>query len=144
MSGTRELASLRAPEIGARLSADSILVQPIGAIEQHGPHLPFSTDLVIAQSVAAAAVEEVGARLDAWLLAPLAVSKSNEHAWSSGTFWLSATTLLSVLHDLGRCAAATPARRLVLRPGAQRVAEARDRVLGLGRRISGVVPIPGR
>jgi lipid II:glycine glycyltransferase (peptidoglycan interpeptide bridge formation enzyme) len=38
----------------------------------------------------------------------------------------------------------TPARRLVLRPGAERVAEARDRVLGLGRRVVRSVPLPGR
>jgi creatinine amidohydrolase len=109
----RHLAHLRAPEIAERLTERSILVQPLGAIEQHGPHLPFNTDLLIAERVAAAAVERVGEELDVWLLPPLAYTKSNEHAWSPGTIWLSASTLLAVLDDLGRCVAMTPARRLV-------------------------------
>ncbi len=94
-----------------------MLVQPLGAVEQHGPHLPFNTDLLIAERVAAAAVDRVGADLDVWLLPPLAYTKSNEHAWSPGTIWLSATTLLAVLDDIGRCVAATPARRLVFMNG---------------------------
>ncbi len=113
----RHLAGLRAPEIGQRLSESSILVQPVGAIEQHGPHLPFETDLVVATEVAEAAVAERGDEVDAWLLPPLAYSKSNEHAWSAGTFWLSASTLLAVLDDVGRSAALTPARRLVFLNG---------------------------
>jgi creatinine amidohydrolase len=114
---SRRLADLRAPEIGRLLGPASILVQPLGATEQHGPHLPLSTDSVIATAVAEAAVAECGERLDVWLLPTLQVTKSNEHAWSAGTLWLSPTTLLAVLDDLGRCVAATPARRLVFLNG---------------------------
>jgi creatinine amidohydrolase len=109
----RRLAELRGPDIATALGPSSIVVQPLGAIEQHGPHLPFNTDLLIAERVAAAAVERVGGELDVWLLPSLAYTKSNEHAWSAGTVWLSATTLLAVLDDIGRCVAATPARKLV-------------------------------
>jgi len=110
---TRQLSQLRAPQIATALRERSVLVQPLGAIEQHGPHLPLHTDLLVAESVAAAAVDRVGDELDVWLLPPLAYTKSNEHAWSPGTIWLSAATLLSVLDDIGRCVALTPARRLV-------------------------------
>jgi creatinine amidohydrolase len=110
---SRELALLRAPELAELVTERSIVVQPLGAIEQHGPHLPFNTDLLIAQRVATAAVDRVGDELDVWLLPPLAYTKSNEHAWSPGTIWLSATTLLAVLDDIGRCVAATAARKLV-------------------------------
>lgn len=109
----RRLADLRAPQIAQLVTARSILVQPLGAVEQHGPHLPLSTDLVIAHEVASAAVDVAGAELDVWLLPPLAYTKSNEHAWSSGTVWLSASTMLSVLDDLGRSLATTQARKLV-------------------------------
>jgi creatinine amidohydrolase len=112
-ASTRRLAELRAPQVAERLSPRSIIVQPLGAIEQHGPHLPFDTDLVIAGDVADAAVAEVGDALDCWLLPPLAYTKSNEHAWSAGTVWLSATTLLAVLDDIGRSVATLPARKLV-------------------------------
>jgi creatinine amidohydrolase len=110
---SRNLAELRAPEFARLVGPSSILVQPLGAVEQHGPHLPFNTDLLIAERVATAAVERVGEELDVWILPPLAYTKSNEHAWSAGTIWLSATTLLAVLDDIGRCVAATGARKLV-------------------------------
>jgi creatinine amidohydrolase len=114
---TRRFAELRAPQVGELLGAHSLLVQPLGAIEQHGPHLPLNTDLVIAGAVAEAAVARIGDEVDAWLLPPLAYTKSNEHAWAAGTVWLSAATLLSVLDDVGRCTAMTPARKLVFLNG---------------------------
>jgi creatinine amidohydrolase len=114
---SRRLDQLRAPVLERLVSERSIIVQPLGAIEQHGPHLPFNTDLLIAECVARDAVERVGAELDAWLLPSLAYTKSNEHAWSVGTIWLSATTMLAVLDDIGRCVARTPARRLVFMNG---------------------------
>jgi creatinine amidohydrolase len=113
----RHLAHLRGPDVARCLGERSILVQPLGAIEQHGPHLPFNTDLLVAERVAEAAVARVGDEVDAWLLPPLAYTKSNEHAWSPGTIWLSATTLLAVLDDIGRCVAMTPANRLVFLNG---------------------------
>ncbi len=114
---SRRLDELRAPDLDRLVDERSIFVQPLGAIEQHGPHLPFNTDLVIADRVATAAVERVGLEHDVWLLPPLAYTKSNEHAWSSGTIWLSADTLLRVLDDIGRCVAMTPAKRLVFMNG---------------------------
>ena len=109
----REFGNLRGPQVSQLLTSTSILVLPVGAIEQHGPHLPLNTDLVVADAVAQAAVSRVGDKLDCWLLPSITVSKSNEHAWSAGTLWLSARTLLSVLEDLGRSVATTPARKLV-------------------------------
>ena len=103
--------------MGRLITERSIFVQPLGAIEQHGPHLPLSTDSVIATAVAEATVDAVGDEVDAWLLPTLDYTKSNEHAWSPGTIWLSATTLLAVLDDIGRCIATTPAKRLVFLNG---------------------------
>lgn len=117
MASHRRLADLRASEIGAAIGPGSILLLPLGAIEQHGPHLPYSTDLIVAEAAAQAVVERVGEEHDAWLLPALAYTKSNEHAWNAGTFWMSATTMMSVLDDLGRCAARTGARSLVLLNG---------------------------
>jgi creatinine amidohydrolase len=113
----RRLADLRAPEVAEALSPSSVLIQPVGAIEQHGPHLPLSTDLLIASELAEAVVSERGDELDLWLLPPLAYTKSNEHAWAPGTIWLSAQTMLSVLDDLGRCVATLPTRRLAFLNG---------------------------
>lgn len=117
MPATRRLDELTAPEVGRRLSTDSIIIIPLGAVEQHGPHLPVNTDLVVATAAAEAVVERVGQREDVWLLPPLAYTKSNEHAWSAGTVWLSATTLLAVLDDIGRSLAMTPAKRVLFLNG---------------------------
>ncbi|MCU1374104.1 MAG: putative creatinine amidohydrolase [Actinomycetia bacterium] len=108
----RRLAELRAPDIADRLSPSSIVIQPIAAIEQHGPHLPFVTDLLVADAVVDAVVEERGDELDLWVLPSLAYGKSNEHAWSAGTIWLGPQTVLAVLDDLGRSIAKLPTKRL--------------------------------
>jgi creatinine amidohydrolase len=114
---SRALMDLRAPEVATRLSEASVLIQPVGAIEQHGPHLPLSTDLVIAEALASEVVAAHGDALDLWLLPPLAYTKSNEHAWAPGTIWLSPQTMLSVLDDLGRSLATLPSRKLVFLNG---------------------------
>jgi creatinine amidohydrolase len=114
---SRRFIDLHGPDVGRRLTERSIFVQPLGAIEQHGPHLPLSTDSVVATAVAEATIDEYGDEVDAWLLPTLDYTKSNEHAWSPGTIWLSATTLLAVLDDIGRCVATTPAKRIVFLNG---------------------------
>ena len=53
----RHLAELRLPDI-ARLSESSILIQPVGAIEQHGPHLPVSVDATINQGLVEATLTQ--------------------------------------------------------------------------------------
>jgi creatinine amidohydrolase len=111
-SPCRRFADLRAPEVMERLTPSSVLVQPVGSIEQHGPHLPLSTDVLIAEATVDAVADQSGDELDLWVLPPLAYSKSNEHAWAPGTVWLSATTLLAVLDDVGRSLANLPTRRL--------------------------------
>ncbi len=116
-AASRHLADLSWPQIARRLSPSSVLVLPIGAVEQHGPHLPVSTDLVIAEETAGALVGRHGDDLDLWLLPSLAYTKSNEHAGFPGSFWLGADTLLKVLDDLGRAVAQLPADRLVFLNG---------------------------
>ena len=112
----KRLEDLSAPaEVLNQLTADSILLWPLGAIEQHGPHLPLNVDAVIAEATATAAAQTCAGEgnPDVWLLPLLPVTKSNEHAWAPGTLWLSAETMLAVVKDVGRCLATTPARRLV-------------------------------
>ena len=113
LSKQRLLENLTGPEAQERLGEGSVLVWPFGAVEQHGPHLPLSVDSVIAEETAQAAVEACGEELDIWLLPTLAVTKSNEHAWSPGTLWLTAETMLAVVDDVARSVAATSAKRLV-------------------------------
>ena len=111
---SRRLEDLTGPEARSAISPDSILLLPVGAVEQHGPHLPLSVDHVIAHESATAVVDECGDELDMWQLPTISISKSNEHAWSPGTLYLSPETMLAVLRDIGRCVAFTEAKRLVI------------------------------
>ena len=113
MALSRRLIELAVHDIADHVTSSSILLQPLGAVEAHGPHLPLSTDLVIAEHAVNTIVERVGDALDLWSLPALGYTKSNEHAWAPGTVWLSAVTMLAVLDDIGRSLAMTKARKLV-------------------------------
>jgi len=115
---TRLLTELSGPAIASRLTADSVVVLPTGSVEHHGPHLPVITDALVAEAVAAAAVDRAaGEGLDVWRLPTITYAKSDEHHWAPGTMWLRATTLLETLVDLGRSVASTPARTIVFLNG---------------------------
>ncbi len=111
------LESLSGPEAAKRLGPEAVVVIPIGAVEQHGPHLPMSVDHVIAHEAAIAVADRLADRLDVWIAPTLPYSKSNEHAWAAGTIWLSNETMHRVLDDIARCVASTGVRRLVFLNG---------------------------
>ena len=111
------LHELTGPEIRDRISAESIVLVPIGAIEQHGPHLPLVVDHLIADSVANAVVDRAGADLDCWMIPTLPFSKSDEHAWSAGTMWLSRDTTERILDEIAERVAAMGVRRIVFLNG---------------------------
>ena len=67
---------LTAPQVAA-LPADTVTVLPLGAIEQHGPHLPVSTDYVTATEAAQAAVGIAAESVPVVLLPGLAYTKSD-------------------------------------------------------------------
>ncbi|MEM9514722.1 MAG: creatininase family protein [Actinomycetota bacterium] len=102
--------------IAQSVGATSVVVVPIGATEQHGRHLPLSTDLVIADETARAVAEALRDE-PVWFLPTLPFSKSDEHAWSAGTIWLSVSTMLSVVDDIARSVSETGADRLVFLNG---------------------------
>ena len=84
---------------------------PVGATEQHGPHLPMSTDTDIAVGIASAAAWERSGEL---VVAPaLAYGSSGEHQAFAGTLSIGATATTSVLVELCRSATCT-FRRVVL------------------------------
>ena len=109
----RHLGDLCAPDAQAQITPDTVVVQPIGAIEQHGPHLPLATDAIMAGSIVDALID-ARPDLDLWGLPTLAYGTSTEHIWCPGTITLSTATLLAVLDDLGRSVASLGAQRLAL------------------------------
>ena len=111
------LHELTGPEIQAQISEESIVLVPIGAIEQHGPHLPLVVDHLIADSVANAVIDRAEHELDCWMIPTLPFSKSDEHAWSPGTMWLSRDVTEQILDELAERVAAMGVRRLVFLNG---------------------------
>ena len=99
----------------AALPEDTVAILPLGAIEQHGAHLPVSTDYLVATSVAEAAVASVAeaGTANVVLLPGLAYTKSDEHHWAPGTIWLSWETLMNTLIDIGRSLATSPVKKLM-------------------------------
>ncbi|MGF1570548.1 MAG: creatininase family protein [Nodosilinea sp.] len=93
---------------------DVVVIQPLGAIEQHGPHLPLVVDSAICTTVLGKALAQLDPTIPAYSLPPLYYGKSNEHWHFPGTITLSAETLLRVLHDVAESVYRAGFRKLVL------------------------------
>jgi creatinine amidohydrolase len=90
---TRDFATLDMSRI--------VAVQPVGAVEQHGPHLPVRVDAAINAGIVARAIEIMPEDLPALILPALPVGKSNEHLAFPGTLSLSYDTLARVWTEIG-------------------------------------------
>lgn len=109
----RLLHRMTTTDVAALPKEHGVVVQPIGAIEQHGPHLPVMTDAYVAERIAAGAVGRLPDDAPVWILPTLHYGKSSEHLGRAGTVSLSTRTLMSVCEDVGRSVAASGFRRLV-------------------------------
>jgi len=97
------LADTAWPELAALAAAGAVLVVPVGATEQHGPHLPVTTDSDIATAVVAAAA----AGNPLLVAAPVvAYGSSGEHDGFAGTLSIGQEVIESLLLELGRSATA--------------------------------------
>jgi creatinine amidohydrolase len=98
-------------EVGEAAAAGAIALLPVGATEQHGPHLATGTDTLLADHVADAAAELTG---DVVLPAlPYGCSLGHTDRWP-GTLSLHPTTMIAVVVEVGRWAHASGFRKLVL------------------------------
>lgn len=93
-----ELAHMTRDEV-AEYAADSILVLPTAATEQHGPHLPLGTDAIIGEAVAREAlrVADIDHQL---ILAPVMPYGSSHHHLIYNALSLSTATYLAGISDL--------------------------------------------
>src|SRR5690242_12092910 len=88
-------------------------VLPVGAIEQHGSHLPVGTDTIIAGEIALRIAE----RLDAYLLPSISIASSIEHREAKGTVYLKADTLALVIRDITESLQYSGFKRLIIYNG---------------------------
>ncbi len=111
----RSLGDLTYSEISGKVRETSILCLPIGAIEQHGAHLPLNTDIVVAEELTRAMIARWGDQFDLWQLPTLAIGLSREHDWAPGTLSLSVQGFAGLLMEMARdIVRALPARNLAI------------------------------
>jgi creatinine amidohydrolase len=112
---SRLIGELAFPDVTRYLKETSILCLPLGAIEQHGPHLPLNTDLIVAEGLTRRILAHAGEAFDLWQLPALPIGLSREHDWAPGTLSLSIQSFTALLRDLAReIVRALPARNLAI------------------------------
>jgi len=73
-----------------------VAVLPVGSLEQHGGHLPITTDTLVANLIA----QEISRTYGLFLLPPVNFGCSHEHAALGATVSIRATTLNAVVNDI--------------------------------------------
>ena len=94
--------------------ASWIAVLPVSAVEQHGPHLPLSTDRVIGEGLLAGALMQMPDALPVTCLPMQAVGKSNEHIGFPGTVTQSWQTTIQAWIEIGESVYRSGLRKLII------------------------------
>ncbi len=94
--------------------ANTVLILPCGAIEQHGPHLPIAVDSAIATGVIGRALEQLDSGIPAYALPPIYYGKSNEHWHFPGTLTVSAQALGAGIMEVAEGLYRSGFRKLIL------------------------------
>ncbi|MDF2958728.1 MAG: Creatininase [Paenibacillus sp.] len=101
-------------EVAGLPKEHALIVLPVGAVEQHGPHMPVFTDTLISEAVLTEAFERLPDDANIWLLPAIPYGKSTEHLGHPGTISLSATTLMAVVMDISKSLQVSEFEKLVL------------------------------
>ncbi len=99
------------PEIAAARPETAVF--GIGAIEQHGRHLPIGTDWIAVSEIS----RRVALELNALLIPALPFSMSECHGPLEGTVWLKPATLAAVIRDVARSLREQGIRKLLILNG---------------------------
>lgn len=116
-SGLRRWADLAWPDFAALDPARTVAVLPLGATEQHGPHLPLDVDTAIVEALLVRAAAHLPADAPLLALPTLAVGLSPEHAAFPGTLTLAPETALALLLDVAAGVARAGVRKFVILNG---------------------------
>lgn len=114
LPATRYWQELTSPDFAGLDPERTVAVLPVGAIEQHGPHLPVMVDACLADALVRRTLEILPADLPVLVLPTCAYGKSNEHLRYPGTLTLSAATLQALWTEIGASVARAGVRKLLL------------------------------
>jgi creatinine amidohydrolase len=115
---SRCLGELSFQEVSRSLHETSIVCLPLGAIEQHGPHLPLNTDVTVAEGFSERVIARWGDEFDMWLLPSVPLGLSREHDWAPGTLSLSISAFVVLIKEVAReIVRSLPSRNLLIMNG---------------------------
>jgi creatinine amidohydrolase len=107
-------ASLTSHDLEELAGEQCVAVLPVGAIEQHGPHLPLGTDMMIADGLVMRACEQLESDVTVLVLPTQAIGESTEHGAFPGTLSHEAETLLAAWTEIGVALTRSGIHKLVI------------------------------
>jgi creatinine amidohydrolase len=110
----RDWTAIHWPDMAGSDPARWIAVLPLAATEQHGPHLPLGTDVMIGEAYLARVHELLPAKIPATFLPQQPVGISTEHIYYPGTLTLPAEIALKTWTALGQSLAYAGVQKLVM------------------------------
>ena len=106
---------LRAPELKKLAEKNAVVMIPMGAVEQHGPHLPVATDTILAQWIAERAAKEMLDKGIPVVIAPaFVIANSMHHMHFSGSLSLTPGTFIQVLKEQCKAIAVQGFRKIAI------------------------------
>jgi creatinine amidohydrolase len=114
MTKSRFWADLTTRDFASLDPAATVAVLPLGATEQHGPHLPLSVDQTLVDGVVAACIPQLAAATPVLFLPTQHVGYSPEHSRFAGTLTLSSSTVINTWTEIGESVARAGLRKLLL------------------------------
>jgi creatinine amidohydrolase len=99
------------------LAPDALVILPVGATEQHGPHLPVGTDYFAVTHIARAAANKLVGRIPVLVAPTLPFGSSQHHLPFGGTLSLSTETYYRTLRDLAESLLVSGFRRIFILNG---------------------------
>ena len=106
-------ADLTTRDFAALDARQTVAVLPLGATEQHGPHLPLGVDTRLVDGIVAAALALLPHEASVLVLPTQTIGLSPEHARFAGTLTLSAETLVRMWKEIGAGVARAEVKKLV-------------------------------
>ena len=110
----RDWSAIAWPEVSAGDAARWIAVLPLAATEQHGPHLPLETDVLIGEAYLARLATLLPSGLPVTFLSMQRIGISTEHTDYPGTQTLSTAQALQQWMALGESVARAGVKKLVM------------------------------
>jgi creatinine amidohydrolase len=101
------------PEVEEFLKTKHTIIIPTGATEQHGPHAPLLTDVLIPQEIARRAAPQIGALV----APPINYALSYPHVGFKGLVHIRIPTFMSMIEDLCVAFAASGFTRIIFLNG---------------------------